>query len=60
MTSAVHRQSSLYAGRPLQAIEEVLSWEVFSQSVKEAEKLAREEDFDPLELLTNHYSVLRR
>ncbi len=43
-----------------QAIEEVLSWEVFSQSVKEAEKLAREEDFDPLELLTNHYSVLRR
>ena len=43
-----------------QAIEKVLSWEVFSQSVKEAEKLAREEDFDPLELLTNHYSVLRR
>ena len=41
-------------------IERVLSWEVFSKSVKEAEKLAREEDFDPLELLTNHYSVLRR
>jgi hypothetical protein len=42
------------------AIEEVLSWEVFSESVKEAEKLAREQEFDPLELLTDHYSVLRR
>jgi TnpA family transposase len=42
------------------AIEEVLSWEVFSESVKEAEKLAREEEFDPLELLTDHYSMLRR
>ena len=42
------------------AIEDVVSWEVFSESVKEAEKLAREEEFDPLELLTNHYSVLRR
>jgi hypothetical protein len=42
------------------AIEEVLSREVFSESVKEAEKLAREEELDPLELLTDHYSVLRR
>ena len=49
------------AGRDaFKAIEDVLSWEVFSESVKEAEKLAREEEFDPLELLTNHYSVFRR
>jgi hypothetical protein len=48
------------AEMPKKAIEDVFSWEVFSESVKEAEKLAREEEFDPLELLTNHYSVLRR
>ncbi len=42
------------------AIEEVLSWETFSKSVQEAEKLAREESFDALSLLTEHYPQLRR
>ena len=42
------------------AIEAILSWETFSESVKEAEKLARDEDFDALSLLTEHYPQLRR
>lgn len=43
-----------------QAIETVLSWDLFSQSVKDAERLARAEHFDSLELLTDHYATLRR
>ena len=43
-----------------QAIETVLSWDLFSQSVKDAERLARAEHFDPLEMLTDHYATLRR
>jgi hypothetical protein len=42
------------------AIEQIVSWECFIQSVSEAEKLARSEDFDYLGLLGNHYSQLRR
>ena len=38
----------------------MLSWETFSKSVQEAEKLAREESFDALSLLTEHYPQLRR
>ncbi|AFZ56750.1 Tn3 family transposase [Anabaena cylindrica] len=43
-----------------QAIESVLDWEKFINSVVEAEKLARPADFDYLELLDNRYSQLRR
>jgi hypothetical protein len=45
---------------PFAAIERVVSWEQFTQSVQEVEKLARPEDFDYLGLLSNHYSQLRR
>jgi hypothetical protein len=45
---------------PFVAIERVVSWEQFTQSVQAAEKLARPEDFDYLGLLSNHYSQLRR
>ena len=45
---------------PFEAIERVVSWEQFTQSVQEAEKLARPEDFDYLGLLSNYYSQLRR
>jgi TnpA family transposase len=45
---------------PFEAIERVVSWEQFTQSVQEAEKLARPEDFDYLGLLSNHYAQLRR
>ena len=47
-------------GDPFAAIEAVISWENFSASVREAEQLARDEDFNPLSLLTEHYSQLRR
>lgn len=43
-----------------QAIESILNWEKFISSVAEAEKLARPEDFDYLELIDNRYSQLRR
>jgi TnpA family transposase len=45
---------------PFVAIEAVISWEQFSASVHEAEQLARDEDFDPFSLLTEHYPQLRR
>lgn len=45
---------------PFAAIEQIISWESFTQSVGEAEKLARPEDFDYLGLLGNHYSQFRR
>jgi len=45
---------------PFAAIEAVVSWEVFSASVSEAEQLARNEDFDALSLITDHYPQLRR
>jgi hypothetical protein len=45
---------------PYVAIEAVVSWDAFSRSVTEAEQLARDEDFDPLSLVTEHYPQLRR
>jgi TnpA family transposase len=45
---------------PYQAIESVLEWSDFINSVDEAEKLARPDDFDYLELLDLRYSQLRQ
>ncbi len=45
---------------PYTAIEQIVSWERFTQSVSEAATLARSEDFDYLGLLGNHHSQLRR
>jgi TnpA family transposase len=45
---------------PYAAIEEIVSWDAFSRSVNEAQQLARDEDFDALSLITEHYSQLRR
>jgi hypothetical protein len=45
---------------PFLAIEQILSWEQFTESVSEAEKLARPEDFDYLALLSDNYPQLRR
>jgi TnpA family transposase len=45
---------------PFAAIEQILPWEDFAQSVSEAERLARPEDFDFLGLITDGYSQLRR
>jgi FAD/FMN-containing dehydrogenase len=38
------------------AIEQIVSWEQFTQSVNEADKLARSEDFDYLGLVGESYS----
>ena len=45
---------------PYDAIAAVLSWEVFSASVAEAEVLARPESFDFLALVGDGYTQLRR
>ena len=45
---------------PYAAIEAIVSWDAFSRSVTEATQLARDEDFDALSLITEHYSQLRR
>lgn len=42
------------------AIEAIVSWEAFSESVREAGQLARDENFNPLSLITEHYPQLRR
>ena len=45
---------------PFAAIEAVVPWERFTKSFREAEELAREEDFDDLSLVGEHYQQLRR
>ena len=45
---------------PFAAIEAIVSWETFSASVNEAERLAPNEDFDALALITEYYPQLRR
>ncbi len=45
---------------PFAAIEAIVPWESFSASVKEAAELARDQDFDALALIGEHYPQLRR
>jgi hypothetical protein len=45
---------------PFEAIESVISWDMFSESIKEAEKLSRPENFDYLALVGDSFSQLRR
>jgi TnpA family transposase len=47
-------------GDPFAAIESVISWEAFAQSVTEAQKLAQPEDFDFLYHIGESYATLRR
>ncbi len=47
-------------GDPFAAIETILPWEVFSESVAEAEKLAQPEDFDYLPLVGDSFHQIRR
>ena len=49
------------AGRdPFAAIETVMSWDAFAESVTEAQKLAQPEDFDFLHRIGESYATLRR
>jgi hypothetical protein len=45
---------------PFEAIEAIIPWDVFSESIKEAEKLARPENFDYLALVGDSFNQLRR
>jgi TnpA family transposase len=45
---------------PFAAIEEILSWDDFIESVTEAGKLAQHEDFDFLHRVGENYATLRR
>ena len=45
---------------PYAAIEAVVAWDRFTQSVEEAERLAEPESFDHLHLLTESYGQVRR
>jgi TnpA family transposase len=45
---------------PFAAIEAVMSWDAFAESVTEAQKLAQPEDFDFLRHIGESYATLRR
>ena len=45
---------------PFAAIEAVMSWDAFAESVTEAQKLAQPEDFDFLHRISESYATLRR
>jgi TnpA family transposase len=45
---------------PFTAIESVIPWETFTQSITEAERLTQPESFDHLHFLTDGYSKVRR
>jgi len=45
---------------PFAAIESVMPWDTFQASVAEAEALARDQNFDHLGLLADHFGQLRR
>ena len=45
---------------PFAAIEAIIPWEVFSESITEAETLAQPEDFDFLSLVGDSFTQLRR
>jgi hypothetical protein len=45
---------------PFAAIEAVMSWDAFAESVTEAQKLAQPEDFDFLHRVGESYAMLRR
>lgn len=47
-------------GDPYDAIETVISWNDFTQSVAEADKLAQPETFDHLHLIKDQFNTLRR
>lgn len=47
-------------GDPFAAIEAVIPWNVFSQSITEAEQLAQPENFDFLSLIGDDFNHLRR
>jgi len=41
---------------PFSAIESIITWDEFIQSITEAQRLSKSESFDYLHLVSNHYS----
>lgn len=53
-------QAKTNGSDPFEAIESVMPWQVFTESIVEAEKLAQSSDFDYLPLIGDGFSQLRR
>ncbi len=53
-------QAKTNGSDPFEAIESIMPWQVFTESIEEAEKLARSSDFDYLPLIGDGFSQLRR
>jgi hypothetical protein len=47
-------------GDPWLAIENILPWPEFVASLEETRHLARKNNFDPLHIITEKYSTLRK
>lgn len=45
---------------PLSAVERILPWEDFAASLEETRLLARKDNFEPLHLITEKFSMLRK
>ncbi|HEB5101474.1 TPA: DUF4158 domain-containing protein, partial [Klebsiella pneumoniae] len=45
---------------PLSAVEQILPWEDFAASLEETRLLARKDNFEPLHLITEKFSTLRK
>lgn len=45
---------------PLSAVERILPWEDFAASLEETRHLARKDNFEPLHLITEKFSTLRK
>ncbi|QDW31675.1 Tn3 family transposase [Yersinia sp. KBS0713] len=49
-----------YGDDPFSAIEKILPWQAFISSLEETRILARKENYEPLHLITEKYSTLRK
>lgn len=45
---------------PFQAIEAIISWDEFTQTVNDTSKLTKPDNFDFLYKITSHYSWVKR
>ena len=53
-------EAKLTGEDPFSAIESIISWEEFSQSIAEAQRLTQSESFDYIQLIGDSYSQIRR
>ncbi|WP_306532635.1 Tn3 family transposase [Geobacter sp.] len=53
-------EAKLAGGDPFAAIESIIPWDIFAESIVDAERLAQPEDFDFLALVGDGFAQLRR